>query len=1074
LSGWKNKNTIKIGRFYMTTKTHSRKSISTGILFFGLLLGLTGITNGNNEPNAPPAQPVTGQFKNNSVICGHITDAKTGQPVTDATVKVMEYNLKTETDANGYYHIDTIYNDGDYRIAVDSNGYSGITNYDSMPVVNLRKGKEVVKDFKLNKACMIEVQVVDEANQPVEGAVLSAASLTDEYNNKFREIRCRTDKNGVAILGGLPPSKTPYQIVAYHYGATDKQSHQRQLDCAPGKLEALLNDTNVVESGRIVLQKGADVYGNARYEDGVPASDLKISVYPNWGSFDNASGSYPVDSNGDFTLRHIAPGIYRLMADIPMASGGTIGITISRTTLPPADNEPLKITIPQKSPQSLVSIRGKLVFPSGKKAKFVDIEAYPSAGRDRFSHSFHWPNYKDPCDMNFVIDRLEPGKYRITTMSSDMGTKIIEDVTAPCEEFEITLEPAEKPILKGTVIDSQTNQLIRSFKARAKKTKMLRGQYNSQPDKWIDVNDDEGSFNIEAAGPGIYQIQIAAESYAWTWSEDVNTDQNVPVVIKLTAGGSIKGSVVDEKGNPVSGAKVLSLSKAGGIKNALPAYIKDPFETEDGEVETVNGKFELKHLAAGKESLKVLHPDYAYSIVNDIEVNENKTTEGIKVVLNKGATVQGYVFDNQGQPQSNVTLYFNNIYSGDEKSGRLAEVTTDINGHYQAECLPEKMLTVRRQKTWESMGVVCRTLVPANGKVSRIDLGGQPNVTGRLIIDGKPIASRRVMLSSIGGASSDFFRCYTMTENDGAFTFGGIPSGKWTIYYDDTEKRNNQIKVTEFELTGQNANLGTIPKGVSTVNISIEYERESPKWEIIKAYLKDDNNFFNQPVTEIAIPNDANQPYIAKNVLPGEHYLALVRKDYSSLRYPIKVTESSSNINIHLPKFTAGIHGRMTGKYLGMQTVWTKDKSVISNIKPDTSGDYKLDNLPAGEYLLGGNMLLNNTAILEFELKEGEQKALDIDIPETLPNQMGALQVIVLDENGAMLTGAKAWLQNGTSIVEPAADIGGFYFVTEPQKYELHAKFPGYKESKQQVQIENLDLKTTKRLPDPLLVRLEK
>jgi uncharacterized GH25 family protein len=1063
----------------MTAQTHSRRTINTGILCLAIFLGFAGFVNGNSEPNKPAdkflsAKPVVNQSQSQYVLCGHITDAKTGQAVTDATVSV-EHTYKVETDANGYYHIDTIYNDRDYRIAVDSNGYSGITNYDSMPVVNLRKGKEVVKDFKLNKACIIEVQVVDEANQPVEGAVLSVTSLADRYNRDLSDIRRRTDKNGIAILGGLPPSKTPYQIVANHYGATDKQSHQRQLDYAPGKLEALLNDTNVVESGRIVLQKGYDVYGNARYEDGVPASDLEIYAYPEWWGISTLPERYTIDANGNFTLRHIVPGIYRLMAYIPMASGGSTGITISQTTLPPRDNEPLKITIPQKSPQSLASIHGKLVFPGDKKAKYVNIEAYTSTSRDRISHSYHWPNYKsDPCDMNFVIDRLEPGKYRITVTSSGMEEKIIEDVNAPTEGLIVELVPADNSHMRGTVLNSQTGQPIEQFNARIKKIKTLRGRNYQPNDKWSAFDNNDGKFEMEAPGPGIYQVQIAAEGFAWTCSEDVNTDQNVPVVVKLSAGGCIKGRVVNEAGKPINGAKVLPLSKAGGANTAIPTYIKDPFVSEDGAVETVDGKFELKYLAAGKESIKVLHPDYAYSIVSDIEVKEGQTTEGVEVVLNKGATVEGYVFDNGGRPQPNVTLYFQDVYNSSEKSGRFAEVITDTNGYYQAGGLPEKLLTLRRQKVWESMGVVCRTLVPANGKVSRIDLGGQPNVTGRLIVDGKPIANRRIILSAIGGANSDFFRCYAMTENDGAFTFGGIPSGKWTIYYDDTERRNNQIKVAEFELTGQNVDLGTIPKEISTVSISIEYEQESPKWDITKAYLQDDNNFWDRPVTEIAIPNDDNQPYITKYVLPGEHYLVLMRKDYSSLRYLIKVVDKSSNINIRLPKCTAGIHGRMTGKYLGLQTVWTKNKSVVSQIQPDASGNYKLDNLPAGQYLLGGNMLLNNTAILEFELKEGEQKVLDINIPETPRNLMGGLQVIVLDENGILLTGGKVWLQSSTGIIEPVADIGGLYFVTEPQKYTLHAKFAGYKESKQQVEIENRTTKTIKSPPEPVFVRLEK
>lgn len=1071
----------------MTAKTHPRGSISTGILCFGLLLGLTSFANGSSEPNKPAnntllAMPDANQSKPQCVLCGHITDAKTGRPVTDAIVWSRGGPISDVlTDANGFYCFEKIQQNGNCRIAIDSNEYIGIYNYEAMPIVNFSKDKQIIKDFKLDKACMIELRVVDEANKPIEGAEIKTTSSADERDREIGTdmLRKRTDKDGFVLLGGFPPSKTGYLITAIHgnYIKTSRAKDgaiisQLQWDYAPGKLEVLLNDTNVAESGLIVLQKGVDVYGNIQYEDGVPASDLKIYAYPDWWNIGNSPENHAVDTNGNFTLRHITPGIYRLYAYILKEQGGSVGIPILQTRLPLPSDELLLLKFPEKSPKSLVSIRGRLTFTGEKSPRYVDIDVYSPNKRP---HSIMWQNYKgDACDMNFMIDCLEPGKYRITATSSDMERKVIEDVNAPCEGLEITLEPAEKPILKGTVIDSQTNRPIKNFKARAKKIKILRGQNYSQPDKWTDVNDTEGNFNIEATGPGVYQIQIAAEGFAWTWSEDVNTDDNAPVIVKLLTGGCLKGKVINEKGQPINGAKVLPLSKAGGVNVVMPTHIRDPFVSEDGAVETVDGKFELKCLAAGTESIKVLHPDYAYSTVSDIEVKEGQMTEGIEVVLNKGATVEGYVFGNQGRPQPNVTLYFQDVYSSSEKSGRQAEVVTDKNGYYQAGGLPEKLLIVKRQRAGESMGVVSRVLVPAKGKVSRIDLGGQPNVTGRLIIDGKQIANRRVTLSSIGGASSDFFRCYAMTENDGAFAFGGIPGGKWTVYYDDTGKRNNQVKVAEFELTGQNVDLGVIPTGFSTVSISIESEQETLGWNITKVYLQDDNEPWSRPATEIDIPYDANEPYIAKNVLPGEHYLVLVRKDYSTLRYPIKVDESSSKINIHLPKCTAGIHGQLTGKYLGWQTVWTKDKSVVSNIRPDENGNYKLDNLPAGQYLLGGNMLVNDEALLEFELTEGEQKALDIDIPKTLPHQMGGLQVIVLDENGAMLTGAKVWLQSGVDIVEPIGDIGGFYFVTKPQKYTLYAKFTGYKELTQQVQIENLYLKPTKRPPEPVFVRLER
>ena len=133
------------------------------------------------------------------------------------------------------------------------------------------------------------------------------------------------------------------------------------------------------------------------------------------------------------------------------------------------------------------------------------------------------------------------------------------------------------------------------------------------------------------------------------------------------------------------------------------------------------------------------------------------------------------MFDAQGQPQSNVTLYFQNDsgYRGitEEKAGRLAMVTTDANGYYRVGGLPEELCYVKRHTELQgmSLGAICRTIVPANGKVSRLDFGGQPNVKGQIIIDGVPIANRRIILSATDGRHSSTFRYYAMTEPGGRF-----------------------------------------------------------------------------------------------------------------------------------------------------------------------------------------------------------------------------------------------------------------------------------------------------------------
>jgi hypothetical protein len=1081
----------------MSLKPYPRKIISIGVLCLVLIFKLTGPTNSSEaattdkEPNkqingAKPTQPDDIQSNRNCVLCGFIRDSKTGKPVTDATVNI-KYRYEAKTNANGLYCIDKIPKDGNYRISIDSNEYVGIYNYQEKPIVNLSKDKQVVKDFRLDKACKIKISVVNEANEPIEGAELSISLSGD---NRFRHIvnqsrRRRTDNDGIHLLGGIPPSPTSYLITATSSTSISHRRKdglgfvQRQWNYAPGKLTVILNDTEAIESGRIILQKGVDVNGCAKYKDGIPASDLSINAYPDWWSSNSCPEDVPVDANGLFTLRHIVPGIYRLMANIPKGDSGSIGIPVLTTRLPLPDNELLMLTIPEKSPQSLVSISGKLTFAGDKIPRYVDIQAYsPNYGH----HSAMWQNYRgDACDTNFVIDRLEPGKYKLTFRGQNVEEKIIEDVEAPSEDLEVEIFTAEQPIIKGTVINSQTSQPIQHFRARARKTRTLRGAYYVQSDQWLEFDDTDGRFSIEAVGPGIYQVQIAAEGFAWTWSEDINSDCNNPVVIKLSAGGCIKGRVVNEAGQLINGAKVIPLSEAAGEKVGLRTCRKDPFISEDSAVETVDGVFELKNLAPGNESIKVVCPDYAYSIINDIEVKEGQTTEDIRVVLEKGGTVEGYVFDAQGQPQPNVTLFFQNDsgYRGitEEKAGRLAMVTTDAGGYYRVGGLPDELCYVKRHTGLRGInfGVICRTIVPANGKISRLDFGGKPNVKGQIIIDGVPIANRRIILSAIDGQHSSTFRYYAMTEPDGRFTFGGIPKGRWKIFYEDTEQRNNWIIIAEFDLTDSYIDLGLIPSGISTVRVSIEYMEGTPEWDITRAYLQEGDKPWGQRIAQLDKSPDENGSYVAKYILPGEHYLVLIRKDYATLRQPIEVTDNDVNITVRMPKCASGIYGSLTGKALYGLTVWRKDKTVVGHIKPDEKGDYKLDNLPAGEYLAGGNMLIDKGALLEFELEEGEQKKLDIDVPDIPKIEMGSLQVMVVDENGVPLTGVNAWLQGSAGTIEPIMNSGQeVYFVAEPGKYTLHASCIGYKEVKQPVSVETFDLKKKMRQPSPVLLRLDK
>jgi hypothetical protein len=373
------------------------------------------------------------------------------------------------------------------------------------------------------------------------------------------------------------------------------------------------------------------------------------------------------------------------------------------------------------------------------------------------------------------------------------------------------------------------------------------------------------------------------------------------------------------------------------------------------------------------------------------------------------------------------------------------------------------------------MGVVCRALVPASGKVSRIDLGGRPTVSGCIIINGVPLANRRIVLSSAESPTSNVLRCYAMTEPDGEFTFGGVPRGKWAIYYEDPEKRSDWIKATMVNVTGQDVDMGTISVRLPTIHISVGYEEGAPKWDISRTYLQEENEFWGRQIAQLSEPADENEPYIIKNVPPGEYYLVLTRRDHLMLRHPVKVTETEMNLTVRIPKGTAGIKGLISGKIIMGQTIWTQDKLIVAFLIPDEKGGFKLDNLPAGHYYVGGNMLIDSAALLEFELADGEQKTLDINVPDSPKNQSNPLLVLVLDENGTPLLGTKARLLSGKSVIEPIVNSSqGIYFTAEQGTYTLQVDFPGYKTVSQQVSIERFDPKNRQAFRKPVLVRLER
>lgn len=1021
-----------------------------------------------------PAQSTPYEFEPKGLLSGLITDIETGEPIVDATIQISNNRIFTaHTDDHGFYSFTEISKPNPYKINIDCPAYIGIPWGQNNPIIPLTEESHAVKHFQLARACMVEIQVVDVNGVGIKDAKVVATSPTDTLKKEvayFGDHRS-TDVNGVVLLGGFSPSEHEYLITVWHNGPYRKREVKGKTisyptyDYAPEKTTVLCTDTDVIEQRTVVLKKGREVHGHVAYADGVPATDIDIMARPNWWHSNWSVSGSPVNDDGTFVLKHVTPGDYTMAARF--FDTGSLPV-IQEVTLPLDNNEPLALQLTQKSPQSLATIHGTLQIHGEAQSRYVTIDAYsPRLGRascrvqqDAYGH----------METEFVLTRLEPGPYRLTFSGDAIEPMVLEEVQAPCANLEVTLVTQDKLSVFGTVLDAKTLKPIESFRARAIKLRTLRGPGYVQEKQWASYDDEQGRFSLDTVGPGVYQVQILADGYAPALSPEISTDAPEDTVIALTQGGSITGTVTNQQGQRVTGARVIPLS----LNKDMPLSAKTRFVSEEGAVVTTpEGAFTLNHLPAGVETLKVAHPDYAPAIVKTAEILEGRNHEGLEITLLSGGTLEGVVYDDQGLPVAKEILYVQDATgyggSGSEIAGQLATAVTDANGFYRIEHLPTELCYVRRAQTWSRLGVVRRSVIPKDNEVLLLDLGGSPMIRGVAIANGMPLTGTRLLLGA--KVSPDFgpFKCVTETDAQGGFTFRGAVPGRFSIHY---WKDKDWIRITDIDVPGADLNLGLIETETTQLAIQVRQPASTP-WRITQLYLGLPGRRISGPVYTSQPPTEAGQPWIISNVEPGEYTLVLACSDTLQL-YQDVVLEPGQilwEVSVDLPKQTGSLSGTLQSDQICV--AWQDTPRMLVSFVADDQGTIAHDNIPTGSYNVGTivQWLYDMAPLAQFEVSAGEHTRLDLN-EFSLPNEeLATLVVQVVGQNGDMPQGTDLRLSCSLGVLEPYASASAStMFVATTGDHVLHVASPGYKPINKRVHLDSHRMASN---PETVVIELE-
>jgi hypothetical protein len=748
--------------------------------------------------NVTPGAPLTIDLARGGTIEGIVRDGDTGQPVAGARIVARDGGalgipgeaeagrVTARSDASGRFALESLA-PGSY--AVSGHGPGG--TYASR--ANVRLGARV--ELLLLPASSIVGTVTGPDARPLAGVAVQA------YAGGRQAIVESSDAQGGFELGGLAPGE--YEVVALASGLApgvasnvllDRRSEARvELRLRPG--------TRVV--GRLIDVRDRPVAGRVMVGelDGDPAP---LALADRLSSEAGADGRFAIDAVplGEHAIAVNAPGQAPQRVDFA-----------ARATDRQVDLGDVRLEVG-------LAIRGRTRTASGQPVADATITGQPlRRGEMRQARS--------EADGSFVLAGLEQAPHRVVAQAPGFGTA--EKTTEPgIEPLDLVLEPAGT--ISGRVVDERSRP-VETFRVAARPVDDRRMRLAPRVDEFTS---EDGRFTLTDVAAGAYAFTVSsAERTATTVSGlKVAAGADIDVgTVKLSAGGVVRGSVVDEGGAFVSGASIA----ASGQDRDLLSFGSQQQATSD-----IAGAFEIKGLPAGAVEIRASHPDFAASEPAHVEVDPAKPTGDVRLVLPQGGRVAGSVKRRDGTPLPGqavrVTMYggpmASNVYAFTQADGSFA-IEHVTPGRSSLMVLPT---TGRGVQTGVSRAIEVRA-----GETTTVDIVSREILlSGHVTRGGAPAAGLRLE-AGMGGRfvswsgpfmppapSSGPQRMTALTREDGTFEMLLDEPGRLAMIASSADGRV-RLPVRTIEVPDADAHTIEIHYGGAAVTgVVVDKETEAP------------------------------------------------------------------------------------------------------------------------------------------------------------------------------------------------------------------------------------------------------
>ncbi len=692
-----------------------------------------------------------------------------------------------ETDDKGVYTVWTV--PGMVRLAVIADGYASNRSATGRAPGTL--------DVLLTPESGLSGTVVDaNTGAPIAGAVVNIEAAQWSWDGHAGET---TNAQGTFRVHHLPPGR---------YFATAQTEH------GYGRTEGsvLVGLGQQVDGVIVKVFPASQIIGKVMIEGPTPELCVEGSVWFRDEGNDRWVAS-TTEPDGTIHANGVLPGTYTAQVSCDGYR--------AKEHYPPVIVVAGKDLVDQTWEVEIGStLRGKVLGKSGQPIEDAQVSAQTTGGDARAKSD--WSSDRSLADGSYELRGLRAATYKLEiethkAVAPREGFKVVVPGGGTTVQQDLVLE--DGGTIKGVVVDAQGKPVDDvTVDARAFADRMW---WNQEEIK----SDAKGEFAIEALRAGDYRV-LARRGWGNELRKPGSTDDDtqgekvavavgkiatVRLVVE-TQTGTIKGTVVDASGAPVSDAFLSTAreSDAAGAQDSGARGTRDWWGDDQKPVLTgVDGAFVVGKLSPGKYTLRAYRKGGGEALAEHVAVG---TTARLQI--KPTGSIEGVAKRDAGPLPPELTISVEDLKTGFSRT----ETFFRTDGRFTVHDLPAGHFTL----TARAEGGQAKTEVElAEGQTKAgvtVTLEQLVTLIGRVVdsVTKQPVAGMMLFARPAVG-SQDFSFAWGEDDNDhitdaaGAFTLKRVARGKLAIQ--GMAKEWKESEYTWFRVFKEVTGTGTIDLG---------------------------------------------------------------------------------------------------------------------------------------------------------------------------------------------------------------------------------------------------------------------